>query len=93
MVREEDLRKQARSLFLNLDKDNSVIGTATTFIKDKNSSYLECKTLLVKNTKNTKRISNFIEEKTGRKPVMEKSKGFIFFDWQFFPQDQADLLN
>lgn len=83
-MREEDLVRDARPLLLQLNNDESVIGTSTTFIKDKNSYYLECVTLLVKKVKNPKRISNIVKEETGREPVMETNKGFTYLKWEYF---------
>lgn len=83
-MREEDLVRDARSLLTQLNDDESVIGTATTFIKDKNSYYLECVTLLTKKVKNPKRISNIIKIETGREPVTESDKGFTYLKWEYF---------
>lgn len=84
-MREEPLRKQARKLFETLEQDEQVIGTSSDYIFDKSSSYLDCSTLLVKKTKNPKRIANIIKEETGRDPLTVKKKDFTLLTWQFFP--------
>lgn len=86
-MREEDIRKEARKLFNELDKEEQVIGTSSEYVKDKNSSYLECTTLLAKKTKNPQRIANIIKSESGRDPLKVVKKEFTMFTWQYFPSE------
>lgn len=83
-MREEDLLRSARPILNQLNEDEQIIGTSTEFIKDKNSYYLKCVTLLEKNTKNSKRISNIIKENTRCEPILDNKDGFSILNWKYF---------